>query len=42
MLVKQLLKETVIKGIVSRDGRGKMLNVFRKLLKNTIASDEKT
>ena len=30
-----------LKGTVSRDGRGMLLYIFRKLLKNAIASDEK-
>jgi len=30
-----------IKGTVSGDGRGMLLYIFRKILKNAIASDEK-
>ena len=34
-------KLSIIKGAVSRDERGMLLYIFRKLLKNAIASDEK-
>jgi len=33
--------EFPVKRTVSRDGRGMLLYIFRKLLKNAIASDEK-
>ena len=31
----------ILKGTVSRDGRGMLLYILRKLLKNALASDEK-